>query len=285
MPPLTGASLQSSLPVASSGKSVLAVAKELAYAAGGHLMKRLHTPKDVQEKSPGNLVTDVDREVEALVMDRLRQEFHGVGILAEESGVHEGNSEWSWIIDPLDGTRNYASGVPIFAVTLALARGPEVLIGVTYDPNRDELFYAVKGEGAFLNGTQIRVAEKNKFQGVVVGTDMGYDAEKGSHVLEVLDRLWPANNGILIIGSAALGLAYAAIGRTDIYFHHLLWPWDIAAGVLLGQESGAVITNGGGEEIDYRRDRSIVLANPAIHAQFLDLSDGLPWRGSSGSPQ
>lgn len=272
--------MRSSLPVANSGKSVLAVAKELAYEAGGHLMKRFGTTKDVQEKSPGNLVTDVDREVEALVMDRLSQEFHHVGILAEESGVHDGDREWSWIIDPLDGTRNYANGVPIFAVTLALARGSEVFIGVTYDPNRDELFYASKGEGAFLNGTPIRVAENNKFEGVVVATDMGYDAERGSHALELLNRLWPANNGIRIIGSAALGLAYAAAGRTDIYFHHLLWPWDIAAGVLFGQESGAVITNSSGKEINYHRDRSIVLANPAIHAQFLELSDGLPWQGS-----
>ena len=267
------------LPMAKSGKSALEVARDLAYEAGLVLLRRFRTPKKIREKSPGNLVTDVDQEVEDLLVARLQLEFPGVGILAEESGRHEGEGDLAWIIDPLDGTRNYAIGVPIFAVTIALALGPEVLLGVTYDPNRDELFRAEKGQGAFVNDELMQVARRAEFDGVVLGTDMGYDDEMGRYVLGLLDRLWPANNGIRIIGSAALGLAYTAAGRTDIYFHHLLSPWDIAAGILMGQESGARVTNRDGGPIDFLEDRSIILANPAVHAQFLQRTVGLPWRG------
>ncbi len=269
-----------SIPLSRSGRSAMEVAKEAALEAGELVLRRFRTNIQVAQKGRGDFVTEVDHESEKLILGRLLEEFPDFGVLAEESGGREGASEFSWIVDPVDGTRNYAIGVPIFAVTLALTRGPEVLLGVTVDPNRDDLFTAEKGAGAFANGVQMRPSSRPSLEEAVIGTDMGYSDVMGGYVLKLLDRLWPCNSGIRIMGSGALGLAYAASGRTDMFFHHLLSPWDMAAGVLMGQEAGAVVSNRSGEPLDLLNDRSIILANFGVHADFLQRTEGLQWRDS-----
>ena len=152
-------------------------------------------------------------------------------MLAEESGESgSADSPYVWIVDPVDGTRNYAIGVPYFATTIALARDGEVVYGATYDPSRDEMFEARRGGGATCNGEPVRVSERTSLSMATLATDMGYNDAMAGFALQLLDRLWPGMQAVRIMGSAALGLAYTASGRADVYFHHCLAPWDIAAG-------------------------------------------------------
>ncbi len=266
------------LPLSRTGKAPIDVARPLVYEAGGILRDRFHTKLQIRHKGRADVVTDVDLEVEQFVVARLRDEFPDFGILAEESG--EGGAavaEYTWIVDPLDGTRNYSVGVPQFAVTFALARGEEVVLGLTYDPTRDELFSAEKDGGVFLNDEKVHVSPHTALADAVIGTDMGYSDAMAGYALQLLDRLWPGMQAIRIMGSAALGLAYAASGRLSLYFHHQLAPWDIAAGIIMAHEAGGVVTNRDGSPISIHSP-NIILGNTAIHAEFLDRTRGLPWR-------
>jgi myo-inositol-1(or 4)-monophosphatase len=251
------------IPLSRSGKTALDVARELAYEGGRVMMDRFHGEKQITEKGWANIVTDVDFEVEDMILARLSDE-----------------SAYTWIVDPVDGTRDYASGVPLFATTLAVALEGEVLLGVTYDPNRGELFRAEKGKGAFLNDVRLQASRHSSIATCVLGTDMGYNDGMAKFALKLLDALWPGMQAIRIMGSAALGLGYAASGRTDLYSHNHLAPWDIAAGIILGHETGALVTdrNGGPITLD---SHNIILAPPALHADFLKLTEGLEWRERS----
>ena len=167
-----------------------------------------------------------------------------------------------------------------------IAHGDEVVLGVTHDPARREVFWAERGQGAFLNpstssghcGSPILVSERPSLQASVVGFDMGYIDEWGRRNLELALGLWPGMQALRVMGSGALGLAYVAAGRLDIYFHHTLYPWDIAAGILLVEEAGGIVTDAGGGHITYHSP-SIIAAGPSVHADFLKLTEGLPWRG------
>jgi myo-inositol-1(or 4)-monophosphatase len=154
-------------------------------------------------------------------------------------------------------------------VAIALARGEEVILGVIYDPMRDELFTAEKGEGACLNGSPIRVSTKTSLSESLVGFDLGYDAEIGQRMLSMTNSLWPGVTSVRIMGSAALGLAYVACGRLDLYFHFFLYPWDLCAGVVLVEEAGGVITQIEGQPIDIH-SRTVLASNREVHRDFTD---------------
>ena len=271
------------IPRSRSGKQVGDVALPLLREAGALLLDRFHDEKNVREKGRANIVTDVDFEAEALILERLRAEYPDFGVLAEESGESgSAASPYVWIVDPLDGTRNYAIGVPYFATTIALAHDGEVLYGATYDPSRDEMFEANRGGGAVCNGRPLCVSDRTSLSAATLATDMGYDDAMAGFALQLLDRLWPGMQAVRIMGSAALGLAYAASGRADIYFHHCLAPWDIAAGVLIAQESGAVVTDRNGAPISLESP-SIIVANETLKDEFLRITEGLPWREGPGA--
>ena len=270
------------IPRSRSGKEVGAVALPLLREAGALLLDRFHGDKNVRSKGRANLVTDVDFEAEALILERLRAEYPGFRVLAEESGESgSADSPYVWIVDPVDGTRNYAIGVPYFATTIALARGGEVIYGATYDPSRDEMFEARRGGGATCNGRPLRVSDRTSLSMATLATDMGYNDAMAGFALQLLDRLWPGMQAVRIMGSAALGLAYAASGRADVYFHHCLAPWDIAAGILLAQEAGAVVTDRDGAPISLDSP-SIIVANETLKDEFLRITEGLPWREGTG---
>ncbi|MEE9284184.1 MAG: inositol monophosphatase family protein [Dehalococcoidia bacterium] len=272
----------STLPLATNGTSALELARSVIYDAGQILLDRLNKEMNVRQKGRADIVTDVDYEVERFVLGRLREAYPDFGILAEESGAGgDATATYTWIVDPLDGTRNYAMGVPLFAVTMALARGDEVVLGLTFDPTRGELFTAEHGRGAFLNGEPISISSGADFAGAVIGTDMGYNDAMAAYAIQLLDRLWPGMQAIRIMGSAALGLAYAAAGRIDLYFHHHLASWDIAAGILLAHEAGGVVTDRNGRPITIQSP-SILLSNRALHTEFLRRTEGLPWRDAEG---
>ncbi len=260
-----------------------AVAETLVRDAGALIMSRFRAPLKVEQKGRGNVVTEVDLAVEELMLARLRREFPGWGILTEESTRIETAGEYLWIVDPLDGSKNFSQGLPIFAVNLALAKAGEVILGLTYDPNRDELFLAERGRGAFLNGQPIHVADRRSVSEGLLGFEMGYDNDKARLLLEFLHDLWPGVQSLRNIGSAALQLAFVAAGRTDAFIHHLLSPWDFAPGLLLVREAGGVVTERDGTPVSLQT-RGLVAANPAVHADLLRLAAGSEWARAGLAP-
>lgn len=265
------------LPVSQTGVNSLDVALRIAREAGDTLMTRLHSEKEVSYKGRANLVSDVDKLVEKRTIEELRDEFPNDGFLAEESDPVATTSGYTWIIDPLDGTRNYIQGIPFFCVVIALAKGEEILMGLTYDPVRQEMFQAVKGSGAFLNGSRINVSTKTQLEEALLSYDLGYVDEKASTAIELLLHLWPNIQGTRMMGSAALGLAYAACGRVDLYFHHNLAPWDLATSLVLVPESGGVVTDKY-DQVASLRSESIIASGSGLHGDFLKKTDGLAWR-------
>ena len=166
-------------------------------------------------------------------------EYPDFGILSEESAPVSGASPYTWVVDPIDGTRNFAEGIPHFCVVVAIADGDQVVCGVTYDPVRDEMFSRPKGvHGASLNGQPITVSDRDDIDEAVLGFDLGYNFDQAKLLLELAAGVWPRVQGYRLMGSSALSLAYAACGRIDLYFHHSLSAWDIASGVLLAREAG-----------------------------------------------
>lgn len=253
------------------------VAMEAANLSGRILRDRLHTPKDVSFKGRADIVTDVDLAAEKAVLELLREEYPDFGILAEESTPLESASPYTWVVDPLDGTRNYAQGIPHFCTVIALAYQNRPVVGVTYDPVREELFTAERGKGAFLNGESFTVSVKEELSQSLLCCDLGYVDEKAGLAIDLIRSLWPGMLSLRLMGSAALGVAYAAAGRVDLYFHHSLSPWDIAAGLVLVEEAGGIVVDKQGQPANLRT-ASVIAANPRLVSDFLKRTDGHPWR-------
>lgn len=273
------------LPKGRSGSTAAEVAQDAARLAGRILVERFGQVKQVTSKGRGNVVTDVDKEVEGEVIALLQREYPGMSILGEESaapaqgtgGLPGAGKGYTWIVDPLDGTRNYASGIPHYSVVVALARDGEPVVGVNHDPVRDELFFAERGKGAFLNGQRIRVSQRTALDDCIFGSDLSYQNEGAANGLKLLVGLWPGMQTVRIMGSAALGLSWAACGRVDLFFHHQLEPWDQVAGILLAQEAGGVATDRTGQPAALRSD-GIIATSPALLREFLRKTDGMTWR-------
>ena len=265
------------VPESRSGKSAAQVAREVALKAGDVLVDRFDKVKKVSFKGRGNIVTDVDTYVEGEVFAILRGEYPDMGLLGEESAASSGNEGYTWIVDPLDGTRNYASGIPFYSVVVGLAFDGEALVGVNYDPVRNDVFEAERGKGAFLNGKPISVSEKSRIEDCILGMDLSYDNVGAVNGLEVVRSIWPGMQTARIMGSSALGISYAAAGRIDLYFHHQLAPWDQVAGVLLVEEAGGIITDRTGNRAGLHSD-GLIASNPTLHAEFMRITEGMAWR-------
>ena len=264
-------------PKSRSGKSTLDVAVEAAYLAGGIIRDRSRTEMSVSFKGRNDIVTDVDLAAEKAVLDLLRQEFPDFGILAEESEPVDSGSPFTWVVDPLDGTRNFAQGIPHFCTVVALSYGDEPVVGVTYDPIREELFTAEKGKGAFVNGERLSISDSQQLSEALLGCDLGYVDEKAGLAIDLIRSLWPGIISLRLMGSSALGVAYAAAGRVDLYFHHSLSPWDIAAGLVLVREAGGAVVDKQGQPANLRTP-SVIASNPQLVERFLQATEGHPWR-------
>lgn len=265
-----------SLPVPASAGTALDIALATAREAGALVRGRFYSAKEVSYKGPSNLVTDVDLLAERYIRDALRREFPDIGVLGEELGSTGADDGLRWIVDPVDGTRNYAANVPHFAVSIALADGPQVLLGVTYDPMRDEAFHAVMGEGAFLNGSRITVSQRSLVAEGILGFDIGGMDLRALYAFKLVQALWPGMQSVRIMGSAALGLAYAAAARVDIYFHHTLAPWDVAAGLLLVNEAGGQVIDRHGGPASLA-STGLVASSPRLLEEFLRITQGQAW--------
>ncbi len=237
----------------------------LARDAGALLCERLDGPREVTEKRPHDLVTDADRASEALIVERIRAAFPNAAILGEESGAHGGHGDERFIVDPLDGTTNYAHRYPLFCVSIAYERAGVVEAGAVFAPVLGELFAARRGGGTTLNGVPVRVSAVASVSGAMVCTGFnpaGY-ARNGRYFAHLSDRAQAVRRD----GSAALDLAFVAAGRFDAFWEWDLKAWDVAAGALLIDEAGgrAGAIDGGALDI---ADGSILASNGAVHAEM-----------------
>lgn len=249
----------------------LKIAVEAAIAAGKVQKERLWTNCVIDFKGETNLVTEVDRACEALIVEMVRGAFPGTDVLAEEDTYESKHSTVKWIIDPLDGTTNYAHGFPWFCVSIALETEGEVTVGVIYHPMMDELFTVIKGEGAFINGRKLQVSSRQPLRSCLLATGFPYDrTRRNENNLENFVNFQLAARGVRRAGSAALDLAYVAAGRLDGYWESKLNPWDVAAGALLVVEAGGTVTNFAGGEYSVYTPR-IVASNSLVHGEMLEI--------------
>ncbi|MDX9699007.1 MAG: inositol monophosphatase family protein [Rhodocyclaceae bacterium] len=230
-------------------------------------------PLNVQAKSTNDFVTEIDHAAEQAIIEVLRDAYPQHGILAEESGESgpEHDTEYQWIIDPLDGTTNFIHGFPQYAVSIALARNGTLEQAVVFDPNRNELFTASKGRGAFLNDRRIRVSRRTRLNESLIGT--GFPFRKFDQVdayLAMFKELTQKTAGLRRPGSAALDLAWVACGRIDGFWEMGLSPWDMAAGALLIQEAGGLVSDLAGESA-FLTTGNVVAGTPKVFAQLLSV--------------
>ena len=268
------------LPITGDGRSALDVALEATTTAGEIIRGGWDSDRQITFKGRADIVTDIDVAAEKAVLEILTSAFPQFGILAEESQPVAGESRYRWVVDPLDGTRNYAQSIPHFCTIVALAEGDDIVAGVVYDPVREETFTAAKGQGAFLNGAPITVSETTEIARSLLSFDLGYVDEKAGLAIDMLRALWPGMYSVRMMGSAGLGLAYAASGRVDLFFHHSLSPWDVAAGLVLAEEAGGRVVDRQGNKAGLFTP-SVICSSPALVEGFLAATDGLPWRTAS----
>jgi myo-inositol-1(or 4)-monophosphatase len=249
---------------------MLNFAVQIAHEAGMLLLEKFGRHIAVSKKGDINLVTEADLASEALIVERIRSHYPKHAILAEESGVTEvdGHTEWRWIIDPLDGTTNYAHGYPCFAVTIAVEHNGEIVAGVTYDPTRDEMFAAERGQGATLNSRKIRVSETEYLKDSLLVTGFPYDFAQRPNFMHHFTQFILKGRGVRRDGSAALDLAYVACGRFEGFWEEGLNPWDVAAGTLLIEEAGGVVTYYDGSALSIYTP-PICASNGLIHEEML----------------
>lgn len=249
---------------------MLNIATRAARSAGDVIVRSLDRVDSlhIDEKSRNDYASEVDKTAEQIIIQTIHKAYPEHTILAEESGLHQGN-EFTWIIDPLDGTTNFLHGFPQFAVSIALIRKGIIEQGVVYDPLKQEMYSATRGAGAMLNNKRIRISQHKTMRGSLLGTGFPFKAQKHLEpYLNMFRDLFKDSAGIRRAGAAALDLAYVACGRLDGFWEIGLREWDIAAGILLIQEAGGIVTDFGGAG-NYMKSGNVIAANPKLHALIL----------------
>lgn len=241
-----------------------------ASGAGRVLREGFASQHSVRYKGEWDLVTEVDEQAERVIGEILLGAFPSYGMLAEEGGWLSGQEDARWIVDPLDGTTNYAHGLPIFAVSIALEMAGEMVLGVVHDPMREETYVAERG-GATLNDEPIRVSDTDEPNRALIATGFPYDRRKMPEALDLFGRFAAITRGMRRFGSTALDLCYVASGRLDGYYERGIWAWDIAAGGLILEEAGGKVTDYRGSELDLE-GREIVASNGALHPAMTRLT-------------
>jgi myo-inositol-1(or 4)-monophosphatase len=260
-------------------KEYMEIAKAAAVKAGTLLREKINGSREISYKGAINLVTEMDSIAERTVVETILGAFSGHGILAEEEAHIKNSSDYLWIIDPLDGTTNYAHGYPSFSVSIGLEFSGDVIIGVVYDPMRDELFSAARGQGAFLNGKPIAVSRNDILIRSLLATGFPYDrAISKENNLNYFNALIMASQEIRRSGSASLDMCAVAAGRLDGYWELKLYPWDVAAGSLIVREAGGTVSDFTGTQFNIH-DKEIVASNGIIHGLMLDILNEVKSKG------
>lgn len=261
---------------------LLAVATEAAKAAGSLLLDCAKSGFQIRHKNPVNLVTDADHAAEQRIIELIRKRFPAHSILAEEQGqAVRAGSRYQWIVDPLDGTTNFAHGFPCYSVSIGVEIDGRCAVGVVFDPTRNELFSARSGAGAHLNGASIGVSKVDQLDRALLVTGFAYDIrETANNNLDHFSRFALKAQGLRRTGSAALDLCYVAAGRFDGFWEVRLNPWDMAAGVVILQEAGGTVTDfsGVGHSI---YGKELVASNGLIHRSMIEVLNPTPGRHSS----
>jgi len=250
---------------------VLETAIEAARQVGKILLEEFGRSHEIRNKGLRDIVTETDLAAQAKAIEIIRSQYPDHDIWAEEvSQTPDGASDYCWIVDPLDGTTNYARGFPCFSVSLALSHRGKLILGVVYDPLRNQLFRAQRGQGAYLNDDQIHVGAAEKLMDAVVGLDWAREQELRSQMAQLVAEIAPGVWTLRSMGSAALALCSVAAGWTDAYFHLSLKPWDVAAGSVIIQEAGGAVSDLAG--LPWRPSSGDCLAsNGLIHETMLNL--------------
>lgn len=247
------------------------VATEAALESGEFIKNSVGKIRKISYKGRINIVTDVDKKAEGIIIKRIRSAFPGHSILSEESGPRYGRSPFKWIIDPLDGTTNFAHGFPVFSVSIALEENGRLIMGVIYDPMRNELFFAQRQKGAYLNNRKINVSPNRKLSESLLVTGFAYDIKDAKdNNIRNFEKFLMRAMAIRRMGSAALDFCYVACGRFDGYWELNLNPWDCAAGALIVQEAGGRVTKLDGSCYSHY-DREVLATNSLIHKQMVKV--------------
>lgn len=244
------------------------VAVRAAYASGSLIRKSVGKISRISYKGRGNIVTDVDRASEKLILRMILRAFPGHSVLSEESPPVNASSKYRWIIDPIDGTTNFAHAFPFFCVSVALEERGRVALGVVYDPMRDEIFMARRGRGATLNGKKIRVSYTDKLSESFLSTGFSYGITRKDRNITHFRNLLTRTQAIRRAGSAALDLCYVACGRFDGFWEMNLRPWDVAAASLIVEEAKGMVTKFDGKPY-FHYEKNILATNSRIHKQMV----------------
>jgi myo-inositol-1(or 4)-monophosphatase len=246
--------------------------EEIARQAGSILKAGFGKKHQVEFKGEIDLVTEIDRSSEELILTEIHKRFPDHAILTEESGAHAGSEEYLWYVDPLDGTLNYSHGLPIFCVSIAFSNKQQMSLAAVYDPISDEMYTGEQGSGAKLNGETIKVSSANELKSSLLVTGFPYDAWTNPiNNFAEFQNFSKRTQGVRRLGSAALDLCYVAAGRLDGFWEIRLNPWDVAAGALIAREAGGTVTNVRGTPDYISRPQSVLAANPVLHAKMLDV--------------
>jgi myo-inositol-1(or 4)-monophosphatase len=255
--------------------------QQIASQAGEILQSFVGEKFTMQHKSRTDLVTEADHAAERYLIDAIRQGFPDHAINAEEAGVLAGTPDHQWFIDPLDGTLNFAHGIPVYTVSVGYAIQGEMTLGVVYDPTRNEMFAAEQGKGATLNGNPIQVSEHTVLVDCMLATGFPPDMfDVLSDNMAYFSAFRRHSQSIRRMGSAALDIVYVACGRFDGYWKTDVFPWDVAAGGLIVREAGGVVTDMLGKPDFMKEPISLVCANPVIHAKMIEVMEGVRSKNS-----
>jgi len=244
-----------------------------AKAAGEVARASFGRPQSVEHKGEADLVTEADERAEQKIKEVLGEAYPDYGILAEEGGETEGEGDARWIIDPIDGTTNYAHGVPFFTTSIALEKAGKVVLGVVHDPMRQETYAAERDNGATLNDEPIRVSDTNDPARALLGTSYPDKPEEMAVGLDLFGRFADLGRGMRRLGSGALDLCYVAAGRIDGCYEHGFSAWDVAAGVLLVEVAGGEVTNYRGSRVDLEEGKQgLVASNGLLHRSLVEVT-------------
>lgn len=252
-------------------KQLLDSAIPIARTAGDLLAKNLGGLRTVEMKGAINLVTEMDRRAEDLIVSSLVKQFPDCAIVAEEGSARDSANGFAWYIDPLDGTTNYAHGLPVFCVSMGLWRHDQPVCGIVYHPMGREMFTATAGGGAFLGDRRLRVSQTTDLGNAILATGFPYDIRDTEFDnLDHFARFAKSARAIRRMGAAALDLAWTAAGRFDGFWEMKLSPWDFAAATIICQEAGALVTDFQGRQFTLAHGQAVA-ANPTLHPQLLDV--------------
>lgn len=252
-------------------KKYIDIAVELAVKAGDYAKKRKGKIKDISFKGDINLVTDIDRTCEHIIVESIKKHFPGHGILSEERYAKITPAEYKWVIDPLDGTTNYVHGLPIYSVSIALEAKGRVILGVVYNPETGDLFKAEIGKGSFMNRKRIRVSKTKTLKRALLVTGFSYNIKKTRQDnIDNFVKFLKTVQAVRRLGSAAMDLCYVACGYFDGFWEMNLHPWDSAAGMLIVREAGGSVTKFDGSQYSFY-EKEILATNSKIHSQMIKV--------------